>query len=275
MQTSPISSLTVCIVLIIPGALNMWINRIKLIVLLISIFSVMQVSGCAIASPQQELTNTTTPSPTAQPPTVTLTNTPTITPSAMPKPPPSFTPTTTPSHTHTPESRITPLPDGTLQGKFGSLDIIGTEVFIMQTSQALTLIKDKAPDAYLKIETYVGVIEQGEHSGMWAWENPPRYEVGQRTADSTTTWYASTIAHDAVHSELYHEYLAQNGEPVPDDAWASVEAERFCIAYQLKVLKEIDGPEYEIEYLESQTGTHCDVDNDGDCDWDDYDNRDW
>jgi hypothetical protein len=110
---------------------------------------------------------------------------------------------------------------------------------------------------------------------MWAYEQPPRYTVGDPTAFYSVTWYASTIAHDATHSEFYHQYLALNGEPVPDSVWGGVEVERFCISYQLDVLRRIGGTAYEVDYLAKQTGTHCDVDGDGDCDWDDYFGRDW
>lgn len=156
------------------------------------------------------------------------------------------------------------------------VDIIGREAFVQQTEAALALLESNAPDAYEKILTFVGGIEQGQHSGMWAFENPPRYEVGDATAFSTLTWYASTIAHDATHSQLYYEYLrAHPGDPIPQEAWADVESERFCIAYQLDVATRIGAPASEIEYLAGLTGDHCDVDHDGDCDWDDYFARDW
>ncbi len=156
------------------------------------------------------------------------------------------------------------------------VDITGSEAFVRQTEAALALLESNAPDAYQKILTFVGVIGQGEHSGMWAFENPPRYEVGEATAFSALTWYASTIAHDATHSQLYYEYLqAHPGEPIPQEAWADVESERFCIAYQLDVAARIGAPASETEYLAGLTGDHCDVDLDGDCDWDDYFARDW
>lgn len=64
-------------------------------------------------------------------------------------------------------------------------------------------------------------------------------------------------------------------------SWIGVEAERFCLSFQLDVLKRIGGPTSEVDYLASQTGTHCNIDGDGDCDWDDpgfrddYAERDW
>jgi hypothetical protein len=159
---------------------------------------------------------------------------------------------------------------------YGLVSIEGSPEFVAQTRLALTLLESYAPDAYQKIQMYVGLIQQGQHSGMWAWEDPPRYEVGDETAFYSITWYASTIAHDATHSELYHQYLAAHpGEPVPAEAWGGVEIERFCNGYQLDVLNRIGAPQEEIDYLASLDGTHCDVDQDGDCDWDDYNKRDW
>jgi hypothetical protein len=159
---------------------------------------------------------------------------------------------------------------------YGKIEIIGSEEFIAQTRAALALLDEKAPDAFWKIQTYIGIIEQGEHSGMWAWEDPPRYEVGRATAFYSLTWYASTIAHDATHSELYHQYkIAHPGEPVPEDVFGSVGVERFCNGYQLDVLIRIGAPQNEIDYMYTLDGKHCDLDHDGDCDWGDYQNRDW
>jgi len=159
---------------------------------------------------------------------------------------------------------------------YGEIEIRGDARFTAQTRAALMLLDQKDPDAFKKIQTYVGIIEQGMHSGMWAWETPPRYEVGDATAFFSVTWYASTIAHDATHSELYAQYQAAHpGEPVPEDAYGGVEMERFCIKYQTEVAKRIGAPQSEMDYLSTLDGTHCDLDLDGDCDWDDYQNRDW
>jgi hypothetical protein len=168
-----------------------------------------------------------------------------------------------------PTSMASPVPSVEIQ-------ILGDENFIILTRDALALLEKFAPDAYAKTLAYVGVIEQTDITGMWAYEDPPRYAVSDTTAYASLTWYASTIAHDATHSELYHTYLADHpGSRVPDDIWTGIEVERFCNSYQLDVLHRIGGPEHEIEHLSAQTGDHCDVDQDGDCDWDDYEARDW
>jgi hypothetical protein len=159
---------------------------------------------------------------------------------------------------------------------YGGIAVSGSPEFIQQTYNALWLLETLARDAFVKTQTYVGLIEQGERSGMAAYEDPPRYEVGDPTAFHSVTWYASTIAHDATHSELFHRYLAEHpGERVPEDVWTGFEVERFCIAYQHDVAIRIGAPESETEYLAGLTGTHCDVDGDGDCDADDYELRDW
>ncbi len=184
-----------------------------------------------------------------------------------------------PTITPTPTSTIVPpslVPTTEEPTTYGGIKIEGNQAFIDQTRAALALLESLAPDAFLKTQKYVGLIQQGQHSGMWAWEEPPRYEVGDPTAFYSVTWYASTIAHDATHSELYHQYEAAHpGEPVPDDAWGGIEIERFCIGYQLNVAQRIGAPASELEYLASLDGTHCDVDGDNDCDWDDYYQRDW
>jgi hypothetical protein len=174
-----------------------------------------------------------------------------------------------------PPQTVHPMPPSP-PSSYGGIEINGNAAFTTQTIAALTLLEQKAPDAFQKIQTYVGIIEQGEHSGMWAWEVPPRYEVGDATAFFSVSWYASTIAHDATHSELYAQYQASHaGEFVPLEAYGGVEIERFCIGYQLEVSRRIGAPQSEIDYLSTLDGTHCDLDNDGDCDWDDYQNRNW
>ena len=171
---------------------------------------------------------------------------------------------------------IAPVTPSNDPKRVGNIKIKGTPEFTTQTRAALILLEQKDPEAFHIIQTYIGIIEQGEHSGMWAWEQPPRYEVGDTTAFFSVTWYASTIAHDATHSELYAQYeIAHPGQPVPQEAFSGVEIERFCNGYQLEVLKRIGAPQSEIDYMSTLDGTHCDIDRDGDCDWEDYQNRNW
>jgi hypothetical protein len=204
-----------------------------------------------------------------------------------PTPPPGVSPTSRPptAEASTPPSAtaaLTPTESqetSMLPGPWAEDDAVtirGSDEFVRRTEEALGLLESQAPEAYEKILTYVEIVEQGEHSGMWAFETPPRYEVGDATAFASLPWYASTIAHDSTHSELYYNYLrAHPGEAVPQEAWAGVESERFCNSYQLGVLALVGGSAGEIDYLAGLSGDHCDLDDDGDCDWDDYNARDW
>ena len=130
-----------------------------------------------------------------------------------------------------------------------NIKIVGSHKFITQTEAALELLKNLAPLAFEKTQKYIGIIEQGEYSHMWANEIPPRYEVDDMTSFYSIKWHAGAIAHEATHSELYHEYQAKHGLPVPADIWSSADAENFCIQYQINVMKKINAPQFDIDYL--------------------------
>jgi hypothetical protein len=155
------------------------------------------------------------------------------------------------------------------------VEISGSVEFTNQVSQALTLLKDKAPGAYGIVTNYVGKIEQYGRSGMSAYKDPPTYEMADRTTFYSVSWCASTIAHDSFHSKLYHEYKREHSGPVPDNVWTSVDAERKCLKHQLAVLTKIGAPKHEIDHCSKQDGTHHDVNKDGKYDREDYELRDW
>jgi hypothetical protein len=192
-------------------------------------------------------------------------NSPTLTP----------TPTRTEIVPTTPFVEVTDIPveEGTFI--YGSIKIIGDPRFIRQTIRALVLLQVRAPNAYRKVVTYVGVIEHFEKSVIWTWEDPPRMTASDDTAYYSVPWYAAAMAHESLHSELYNRYQEKYGGDVPDDIYSGVEAEKTCIAYQLDVITKIGGAAGDIEYLAGLDGTHCDVDKDGDCDNDDYELQDW
>jgi len=71
--------------------------------------------------------------------------------------------------------------------EFGRITIEGKPTFIDRVSAALTVLNKKDPEAYELVERYARRITEGQHSGMWAYEDPPRMEIGPRTAESSTT----------------------------------------------------------------------------------------
>lgn len=85
--------------------------------------------------------------------------------------------------------------------------IIGDDEFTEKTKSALSLIKKKAPHFYKLVIKYVSVIKNAEKNSMEAWANPPILEVDRKTTQSSLSWYASHIVHEAQHSKIYNDYV--------------------------------------------------------------------
>jgi hypothetical protein len=75
-------------------------------------------------------------------------------------------------------------------------------------------------------------------------------DIGERTWNSPTTWYASAIAHEGFHIKLYREARMRSGvEPPEINTWAGAEAEKKCLKFQLRVLQELKAEDAVLEYL--------------------------
>lgn len=153
--------------------------------------------------------------------------------------------------------------------------IEGDEHFVAQVTSALDLLAERAPDALGVVEGYIGRIRQGLHSGMRAFEDPPTLELADPSTFYSITWCAGSIVHDALHSRLYHEWLAAHGAPVPAAEWTGTAIELACNRVQLAALECIGAPAHELTYLAGQDGTHWDVNGDGAYDERDLRLRDW
>ncbi len=155
------------------------------------------------------------------------------------------------------------------------IELKGSRRFTNQVTKALELLKEGAPEAYEIVTEYVRRIQQGKHSGMWAYKMPPTYEMADETTFYSVTWCAGSIAHDSLHSKFFHDYKKDHSGSVPDEVWVGEDAEKKCIRHQLEVLKKIGAPKHEIDYCSKLKATHHDVDKDGKYDWKDYKKRDW
>ena len=136
----------------------------------------------------------------------------------------------------------------------------------------MILLKVRDSDAYAIVTNYVGRIQEGEHSGMWAYNTPPTYEMTDATAFYSLTWCAATIAHDSLHSKLYHDYQRVHGGKVPDDVWIGRTAEQQCMKHQLTVMNHIGATKWETDYAKNMADGHYVKDNET---WGDYNNRKW
>lgn len=129
------------------------------------------------------------------------------------------------------------------QPKEYTLEIKGDKQCIQDTNDALDNLRFAAPAEYSNVKRYIGIIECIEsNSGIAVKENPPRFQVGKPTYESSygSMWYASVLAHEACHSRLYREYLAAHPkQQVPLDAYGGRPGEETCLSVQAGVLKKL------------------------------------
>jgi hypothetical protein len=132
------------------------------------------------------------------------------------------------------------LPDGLL--------IEGSESFRAATLAALAVLSHTS--VYAVVVEHLRKIREAPASGMRAWGDDPAFEVGRSTWEHSPIWYASAIAHDARHAQLYNDAKAQSSGAEPELAlWTGVQAERECLAAQLKVLEELSAPDEWVAYV--------------------------
>lgn len=130
------------------------------------------------------------------------------------------------------------------------MEVRGTQEFIERTREALDLLARSR--SFWIARPYLKAIHMHERSGMNVFAEKPTFEVGERTWRHSAIWLAGAIAHDAYHSRLYHQAKRRGGgaEP-PADVWTGTQAERQCLRFQVRVLREVGAPQNIIEYVQS------------------------
>jgi len=129
------------------------------------------------------------------------------------------------------------------------IDIVGNAECVEDTESALHLLQATSPSSYQEVSENISIIEcVTEGSGMYAYEQEPRFVVGDATREAGALWYASAIVHDATHSKLYNEYRESHpGERVPDTIWTGEDAEMTCLEAQASALDDMGAPKNTIE----------------------------
>lgn len=132
------------------------------------------------------------------------------------------------------------------------IQIIGNEACVTETEQALRHLLTFSPVHSRYVHRHVGIIECVETgSGMYVEETPPRYAAGESTRNAGTIWYASSIVHDACHSQQYNEYRERHpDQTVPREVHFGRAAEAKCNDLQVEALRAIGGTEETIRYIE-------------------------
>lgn len=158
---------------------------------------------------------------------------------------------------------------------FDGIKVLGDAKFVAAVTEALGRLKSNVPTEYALIRPHVGRIEQNRRSGVNPRNDPPTVYLSERTVYTSPTWCAGSMMHDGYHSRLYREHLRQHGGSVPDSVWRGQAAELRCIEFQARVSRNLQAPQYELDYLATLDGTHFDVDDDGKETWYDFWMRDW
>lgn len=138
------------------------------------------------------------------------------------------------------------------------LSIKGDRDCIVNTNQALDLLKNKAKEYYDLVNKYIGVIDCKEQgSGMAAYEKPPRFIAGRATRDAGEIWYAGSIVHDSCHSRQYNDYLLKSLlKTVPDNVWTGKNAEKECLDIQYEALKKIGASQVTLDSVRNALNTN-------------------
>lgn len=161
---------------------------------------------------------------------------------------------------------------GALPGFGAEPETIGSARFTNQVQQAILLLKARDTNAYAIVTNYVGRVQEGKRSGMWAYKTPPTYEMSDATAFYSLTWCAATLAHDSFHAKLYRDYKKAHGDRVPDVVWTGTAAEQQCMKFQLSVMEHIGASKVEIEHARKQADGHYVKDGET---WSEYNERRW
>lgn len=135
--------------------------------------------------------------------------------------------------------------------------ILGDEYCQVETAAALNLLKSQARPNYDLVLRHIGVIECADAgTGIFVWEDPPRYRAGAATVQAGRTWYAGTIAHEACHAIQYQDYAqAHPTEEVPPEAFSGELAEAECLGTQKDALTQIGAGEEALETVRNALST--------------------
>ena len=91
---------------------------------------------------------------------------------------------------------------------------------------------------------------------MWVYAAKPTFYVGRGTWErGGLLWYAGSIAHDSVHSRLYHDEKKRlNGAEPAALVWTGSQAEKVCMLFQSGVLEELGADKKTLDFMAESIG---------------------
>lgn len=133
--------------------------------------------------------------------------------------------------------------------------------FTSKIQKCLSLLREKAGAYSTWFDAYNLKIRAAAASGANFADGA--IDIERSTFNSSETWLASVIIHEAIHFWQYRTGKYQAGDV----------AEQEANVYQLGVLQLLGAPPGEIAHMQSQTGGHADLNGDGKYTWEDYELR--
>ena len=130
--------------------------------------------------------------------------------------------------------------------KYNAISIRGNKDFIYKTKLALDLLQEKSPDAFNLIKGSLKDIIMGSHS--YAGVDYSTCVIGNAYM-APLIIYASTLAHEAYHIELYRKFKKDNPSirKVPPEVYGGAIGEKKALDYEVGVLRQLGADEATIE----------------------------
>ena len=152
-----------------------------------------------------------------------------------------------------------------------TVKIVGSSAFQLQVTKSLLLIKLCDFEAFARVTNAVGIIQEDFQTSAAVTNRPPMVRMTSETAFRSLTWCAAGLVHESHHIALAKRRGATNqinpifGTPRGYKDFQRDELE--CFALELQILKKMNAPRNEIDFVRSQDGTHFDPNRDGKLDW--------
>jgi len=151
------------------------------------------------------------------------------------------------------------------------VQILGDAEYRLQVARALHLLKLADPESLALVTNNIRIIIEAKRSGILLWSNSPVFSLSRTQAFSSLTWCAGTIVHGS-HRGLIdlHSATDRKGSGTKPSFRELQASELACIRRQIKALKRIGAPRFEIDHCRSCDGLHFDANGDGRYDSNDF-----
>ena len=158
-----------------------------------------------------------------------------------------------------------------------TVKIVGGSDFQLQVSKSLLLLKLVDFETFVSVTNAVGIVQEDSKTSAAATNRPPMVRMTSNTAFHSLTWCAGALVHEAHHIALAKRRGETNQfNPVFGNVRGYKDYQRDeleCFALELQILKKMNAPRSEIDFVRSQDGTHFDPNRDGKLDWRDLQPR--